>query len=182
MKTKRAALILLAISAAPAAAQTMGYAGEQGREIKALSAQETADLLAGRGMGMARAGELNHHPGPAHMLELKDKLALTPDQFAAASGSFARMAAAAKPLGAELVGMERALDAAFAAGSLTADELRRRADEIAAIQGRLRAVHLGAHLEMRGILTPQQVAAYDGLRGYGGPALAPAVHHGVHPG
>jgi predicted DNA-binding mobile mystery protein A len=41
--------------AMPAAAQTSGYSGEQSREIKALSAEETADLLAGRGMGAARA-------------------------------------------------------------------------------------------------------------------------------
>ena len=160
----------------------MGYAGEQQREIKALSAQETADLLAGRGMGLARAGELNHHPGPAHVLELKDRLALTPRQVIATSDSFARMAAAAKPLGAALIDMERALDAAFADGRLAAAELRRRTDDIAAIQGRLRAVHLGAHLEMRDILTPQQVAAYDGMRGYGGPGAAPSAHHGLHPG
>ena len=50
-------------------------------------------------MGLARALELNRHPGPAHVLELKDKLAMTPDQLAATLGSFVRMAAAAKLLG-----------------------------------------------------------------------------------
>jgi len=116
------------------------------------------------------------------VLELKDRLALTPGQLAAASDSFARMAAAAKPLGAELVDRERALDAAFRAGALTVGELDRRTDEIASLQGRLRAVHLGIHLEMKELLTPQQVAAYDTLRGYGRPAAAPSAHHGMHPG
>ena len=182
MRMFSVALTVLAIGAAPVSAQTMGYAGQQGRDIKALSQQETADLMAGRGMGLARAGELNHHPGPAHVLELKDRLALTPDQLAAASDSFARMAAAANPLGAELVDKERALDAAFKTGDLKAEELGRRADEIAAVQGRLRAVHLGAHLEMRRILTAEQVAAYDTLRGYGEPVAMPQAHHGMHPG
>jgi len=94
-----ALLAVLALGAASAGAQTTGYAGQQGRDIKALSGQETADLVAGRGMGLARAGELNHHPRPAHVLELKDKLVLTPDQLAASSDSFDRMAATAKPLG-----------------------------------------------------------------------------------
>jgi len=49
------------------------------------------------------------------------------------------------------------------------------------VQGRLRAVHLGAHLEMRRILTPGQVAVYDMLRGYGESAAAPQAHHGTHP-
>jgi len=131
MRTTLAALILLSIGVPPAVAQSMGYAGQRGRDIKALSEQETADLLAGRGMGLARAGELN--PGPAHVLELKDRLALTPGQIAATSDSFARMVAAAKPLGAELVDPERALDAAFRTGGLTAGELGRRTDEIAII-------------------------------------------------
>ena len=182
MRMLSALLAVLALGAASAGAQIAGYAGQQGRDIKALSGQETAGLLAGRGMGLARAGELNHHPGPAHVLELKDKLALTPDQLAATSDSFAHMAAAAKPLGAELVDKERALDAAFKAGNLDSDELGRRTDEIANVQGRLRAVHLGAHLEMRRILTPEQVAAYDLLRGYGEPAATLQAHHGIRPG
>ena len=181
MRAMLAAVVLLSL-AAPAVAQTMGYAGQQGRDIKALSEQETADLLAGRGMGMARAAELNHYPGPAHVLELKDRLALTQEQLAGITESFARMAAAAKPIGAELVERERALDAGFRSGGLTTGELGRRTDEIAALQGRLRAVHLGAHLEMKRILSPQQVATYDGLRGYGLPAGASPARHGMHPG
>ena len=180
MRTAAAVLILTSLAADPAVAQTMGYAGQQGRDIKALSEQEAADLLAGRGMGLARAAELNHHPGPAHVLELKEKLALTPEQLAATVDSFARMEAAAKPLGAALIDRERALDGAFRSGSLAAEELSRRTDEIAAFQGKLRAVHLGAHIEMKRILSPQQVASYDALRGYTGDA--PPARLGMHPG
>jgi len=107
---------------------------------------------------------------------------LTPGQLAASADIFAPMAAVAKPLGADLVGREHALGAAFRAGSLTAGELGRRTDEIASPQGRLRVVHIGGYLEMKELLTPQQVAAYDGLRGYGEPATALPAHHGMHPG
>src|SRR6187402_2754729 len=56
------------------------YAGQQSHEIKALSEQELRDLLAGAGMGMAKAAELNRHPGPMHALELAGPLALTAQQ------------------------------------------------------------------------------------------------------
>ena len=54
--------------------QTSAYAGQQSREIKALSDQEVKDLQAGAGMGMAKAAELNRYPGPMHALELADQL------------------------------------------------------------------------------------------------------------
>jgi hypothetical protein len=42
------------------------YAGQQTRAIKALSSQEEQDLRLGRGMGLAKAAELNGYPGPMH--------------------------------------------------------------------------------------------------------------------
>lgn len=187
----RAPVVLAALFLmVPAAAQAPpgrvpgGYAGQQSREIKALSAQEQDDLLAGRGMGLARAGELNHHPGPAHVLQLRNQLALTPDQVAIVEDSFRRMEVAAKPLGAELVMRERALDGAFQEGGVTPSRLVAETEAIGLLQGRLRAVHLAAHLEMRSLLSPAQVAAYDRLRGYDGgeaPATPPAAPvHGHH--
>src|SRR5213082_2691255 len=74
-----------------AGAETAPYAGQQSREIKALSPAEIVDLEAGRGMGMAKAAELNHYPGPAHVIELTDRLGLNPEQRAAIEAIFARM-------------------------------------------------------------------------------------------
>lgn len=185
------ALVLAALASLaflPVAAQTStppgGYAGQQSREVKALSAQEMADLTAGRGMGLARVAELNHHPGPAHVLELRDRLGLTPAQVEAVQASFVRMEAAAKQLGAELIGRERALDDAFKAGTVTPAGMASATEEIGTLQGRLRAVHLAAHLDMRVVLTAEQVASYDALRGYAGPGAAPAAApaHRMHPG
>ena len=58
------------------------YAGLDRREIKSLSEQDLADLRAGRGLGMALPAELQGYPGPMHVLELADRLSLTPDQKA----------------------------------------------------------------------------------------------------
>ena len=46
------------------------YGGFAERPMKALSAEQIADLRAGRGMGLALAAELNGFPGPVHALEL----------------------------------------------------------------------------------------------------------------
>lgn len=179
-----ATLALMLVAADMAAAQApASYAGQQTREIKALSAQDQADLLAGRGMGLARAGELNHYPGPAHVLELRDKLGLTPQQVQAVQASFERMSAAARPLGAELVERERALDNSFQQGTIVPMGLAEQTAALAELQGRLRAVHLAAHVDMRAVLNSEQVGTYDTLRGYAGAApVEPAGHHGMHHG
>jgi hypothetical protein len=184
MRAATTALLALAAAiAAPAPfAAADGYAGQQSRAIKALAPEEIRDLLDGRGMGLAKAGELNHYPGPAHVIELGDQLGLTPDQRGAVQASFARMSAAARPLGAALIERERALDAAFADGTVTEAALAEATAAIAALQGRLRAVHLAAHLETRAVLTAAQIVRYDALRGYaagvpGAPSASPH-HHG----
>ena len=178
-----ASLASLPVAAQPST-QPGGYAGQQTREVKALSAQDMADLAAGRGMGLARAGELNHYPGPAHVLELRDRLGLTPAQVEVVQASFGRMGAAAKPLGAELIRRERALDDAFKAGTVTPAGMVSETEGIGTLQGRLRAVHLAAHLDMRSVLSAEQVARYDALRGYAGPDAGPtaAPAHRMHPG
>src|SRR3977135_712198 len=88
----------LVIAIGTAVAQTP-YAGMQTRSIKALSDQQIADLRAGRGMGLALAAELNGYPGPSHVLELADKLDLSPDQRAGVARLFDSMKAEAVPLG-----------------------------------------------------------------------------------
>jgi hypothetical protein len=69
---------MIAAAAAAGHAQTSPYAGEQARDIKALSDQDIKELQSGHGKGLAKAAELNGYPGPAHVLELADELKLTP--------------------------------------------------------------------------------------------------------
>ena len=114
---------LLLTSAAAANAQTP-YAGMQTRPIKALSEQQMADLSAGRGMGLALAAELNGYPGPVHVLELADKLDLSPDQRVSIQRLFDSMKAEAVPLGSRLIEQEADLDRQFAGHTVTPDSLR----------------------------------------------------------
>ena len=163
--------------AAPIGAETppAPYAGQQTRPIKALSADDIAALLNGDGMGMAKAAELNGYPGPRHVLDLSAQLALTPDQRRQIQAVFERMNAAARPLGAQLVERERSLDQLFRSGDVSPDRLAAETGRIGDLQGRLRAVHLGAHLATRALLTTDQIALYKHLRGYDGQS-APAQH------
>lgn len=155
--------------------QQQPYAGQESRAIKALSEQELADLLAGRGMGLAKAAELNSYPGPSHALALRGQLGLDAAQVAALEDQKRRMAEAAVALGQQLVSVEGELDRLFAERRIDAATLQARTEEIGRLQGRLRAVHLATHLETRAVLSEAQVRRYDELRGYA--AAAPAQPH-----
>ena len=159
------------------AAESSPYAGEEAREIKALSESEIADLLAGRGMGHAKAAELNGYPGPKHVLELADELHLSAGQREQTQTVFSRMEASARELGAKLVGAERELDSMFVEGTVTADSMAVALSRIGALQAELRGVHLQAHLEQARILKQGQVARYMELRGYGNGAHGEHAHH-----
>ena len=86
------------------------------------------------------------------------------------------MGMAARPLGAELVERERTLDQLFQKGEITPDRLAQETAAIGDLQGRLRDVHLSAHLETKALLSADQIALYKQLRGYGEPDM-PAMHH-----
>jgi Spy/CpxP family protein refolding chaperone len=152
------------------------YAGQQARSIKALSEEDIAALRKGEGMGMAKAAELNGYPGPVHVLTLAEQLGLTEDQLKQVTAIYNHMSTAAKPLGDELISREQALDQLFAKGEITPAHLTAATAAIGELQGRLRSVHLAAHLEIRALLNTDQIALYQRLRGYGDPT-APAHHH-----
>ena len=172
------AMFLIGITGPSVAADNTAapYAGQQNRAVKAYSDEEVAALLNGDGMGLAKSAELNGYPGPAHVLSLAGELKLSDRQRQQVQAIFDRMKAAAKPLGAELVERERKLDRLFASGTITPERLSAETAAIAERQGRLRSVHLAAHLATRALLDPGQLALYQQLRGYHDDA-APAHHH-----
>ena len=158
-------LLFLAISIA-LANESSPYSGQQQREIKALSPQEVQDYLEGKGMGFAKAAELNHFPGPMHVLKLADKLQLTREQKAQTEQIYAAVQRETRTFGRVLVDKERELDRLFASGNIETVKLRLLVAEIGRLQAEVRKAHLQAHLEQKAILTPAQIAAYDELRGY----------------
>ena len=173
MTIRFAAVALAGMMLAPSAiaAPVSGYAGQESREIKALSPEEVDAYLSGKGMGFAKAAELNGYPGPAHVLELAAELQLSADQRRRTEALFAAMQSQAIDAGRALVGEERSLDRSFARKEITPALLAASLDRIAALQARIRAAHLDAHVAQLAILLPEQVARYEALRGY---ASAPA--------
>lgn len=163
---KRIFILAVSLAMAGAIAQTAPYAGQQDRAIKALSDQEVADLQAGQGMGLAKAAELNGYPGPAHVLEHADALALSATQRTATQVLFNEHKGVARQLGAQLLDRERALDQAFAAQRIDNARLAQLTREIGELQGRLRQEHLRTHIAQAALLEPAQVQRYAMLRGY----------------
>lgn len=183
---RRALPVLLATGVSFAFAQhahqASPYTGLQEREIKALSKEDTHKLLQGQGMSLALAAELNGYPGPLHVLELGDGLKLTPAQRAQTQALMDEHKAQARDLGKQLVEAERALDQSFAHGRATEEEVARHTRAIGVLQGALRDAHLQTHLKQAALLTREQIAAYQRLRGYTGAQVQPQHQHhkGTH--
>lgn len=142
------------------------YAGQERRPIKALSDQEVNDYLSGRGMGTSKAAELNHYPGPRHVLDHAEQLGLSQAQSAKAREIHDAMALEARRVGQQIVEKESELEALYASQKANQENTQRAVQEIARLQGQFRLAHLNAHLSMKEVLSPQQIEAYDRVRGY----------------
>jgi Spy/CpxP family protein refolding chaperone len=167
VKTLLLGVIMSIVAVAAAAHAESPYMGQETRDIKALSPQDIDDYLHGRGLGFAKAAELNHYPGPRHVLDLANELALTPEQMRQTRAIFVTMQAQAVALGTQIVEKEQALDRQFANGAMDAVSLHALVSEIGVLQANIRYTHLAAHLEQKAVLTEHQVQLYDQLRGYG---------------
>lgn len=142
------------------------YAGEQTSEIPSLTLQQLEGLRRGEGMGLAKPAELNHYPGPKHVLELADDLHLSQEQRTQIEEIRSTMAGGAIRIGAQIIQAEATLNRRFSHGHIDETTLEDLVTQIAGLYGKLRFVHLAAHLSTRAILTTDQVATYDRLRGY----------------
>ncbi|MBS4028206.1 MAG: hypothetical protein KGZ58_06140 [Ignavibacteriales bacterium] len=142
------------------------YVGEDKRIIKSLSDEDIQNLQEGSGMGLAKAAELNHYPGPKHVLDNADELQLSDEQKFSTEKFFRSMHEEAVRLGNLIIEKEQTLDSLFANSLITQTSLKSELDEIAQLRSQLRFTHLHAHLEMKNILSEKQIAKYDELRGY----------------
>jgi Spy/CpxP family protein refolding chaperone len=153
------------------------YVGLESRKIPAVSPEREKGLLAGAGIGYAMAAELNGHPGPKHVLEMSEQLALTEAQRAAAQASFERMRTDAVALGEQILAAEELLNRRFAHRHIDEATLAELTSQIATLEGKLRFVHLRAHLETDALLTEAQRQRYVELRGYGKSEAGAQEHH-----
>ena len=142
------------------------YVGEEQRSIKSLSTDDIEQLKHGKGWGLAKVAELNGMPGPSHILQMKDKIALSKEQEAKIQALFDDMQSKAIPLGNELIALEKKLNDSFVNRTITTELLSQQLEAIAEVSKKLRYVHLVTHLMTPNILTPQQIDQYNRLRGY----------------
>lgn len=172
MKLFCSAIALLLLAAAPAIAQhghhqhQSKYAGQEKRDIKSLSPDDLAELRRGGGWGLAKAAELNGVPGPAHLLEMKDKIGLSAEQVAKIEALFKDMQKNAIAAGARLIDLERKLESEFRAGTVTDASLQSALAAIGKVRTELRYIHLSTHLKTPAIVSKEQIALYNKLRGY----------------
>jgi Spy/CpxP family protein refolding chaperone len=159
---------------------TSPNAGQETRDIKALAPEDVDAYLSGKGMGLAKAAELNGYPGPAHVLALATELDLSPNQKQRTKALFTSMEAKATDLGHALIEQERELDEQFASKRATQESVAVTLQRIGDLQAKVRGVHLQAHLAQLEILTPAQVARYQELRGYAGANAHDGDHQHQH--
>ncbi len=170
MKAKLIALtagIALFSVTAHAGSPGQPYASQQHRTIKAMSADDIEGYLQGLGLGYAKTAELNHFPGPTHLRQLADELHLSAETRTRLKRIEDDMRARAQALGREIVQLEQQLDSMFAHATVNPELVRLLTRRIGMAKGELRAVHLNAHLRTRPLLSKDQIARYDELRGYG---------------
>jgi Spy/CpxP family protein refolding chaperone len=159
---------------------TSPYVSQLDSPVRGLSAQEVDDLLNGRGAGYARSAELNGYPGPRHVLDMKEEINLSPEVAGQIEVIFAQMEAKTKALGHEIVQREMALSQAFAENSLSEAEMQAEVEALARLYGQLRAGHLQAHFQTKPLLSAEQLAQYNELRGYTGTSVPPNHQHMQH--
>jgi Spy/CpxP family protein refolding chaperone len=143
------------------------YVGFETREVKTLSTDKQEGLKRGAGLSYALAAEMNGYPGPLHVLELSDQLGLDAEQKKRTQVIYDKMRREAVAAGEALIAAEAHLDRMFQMKHASYDRVEAQTSVIAGQEAKLRAIHLNAHLTMNDILTPDQRASYDRLRGYG---------------
>ncbi len=142
------------------------YSGQEQRDIKALSQSQITGYLNAKGMGLAKAAELNHYPGPKHVLDLAEELNLSEEQIQKTTDFYKEMHKAASQLGKLYIQKEKELDSRFAIKSIDEAGLSILLLEMGGIRSKIRFAHLRAHLQMQGELSLEQIEKYDHLRGY----------------
>ena len=162
-----AGLVMVSV---PALAQhtheSSSHGSSRGAAVATLTDEEVGALRQGEGMGLARAAELNHFPGPKHLLELVSELDLSGDQVRRIQAIHDSMKSRAVSKGEDIIMAENRLADLFASGEPSAREVRRMTGHLGAMRGQLQAIHLLAHIEATRELSAGQIRQYDRLRGH----------------
>ena len=93
------------------------------------------------------------------------QLRLTTDQRTRVTAAFDAMLSRAQELGERIIEAERHLSRRFEHGRVDSAIVHTATAEIGRLTAELRSVHMTAHLVVKDVLTSEQVASYDRLRG-----------------
>jgi hypothetical protein len=125
-------------------------------------------LLNAEGMGQAKYAEMNGYPGPKHVLDLAVQLKLGEEQKASVQSFYNEMSLRAKEVAKQIIQIEQELNSAFAQGLVVEKSVRNDCEEIGRLRGKLRSIHLVAHMKTKEVLSATQIAMYKKLRSEGG--------------
>ncbi len=145
------------------------YVGQEKRGIKSLSTEDIKALELGQGTafdGMAKTAELSGYPGSKHVIEFGDKLSLSSAQEQEVKDLFESMKKEAIGLGKKIISVESEMSTKFDKKDQDKKSLDKLLSQSAELYGKLRLVHLSAHLDMMEILNEKQINKYITLRGY----------------
>ncbi len=144
------------------------YAGryDTSAAIRSLTPDEIAQIERGEGAGFALPAELNGVPSPRHALDLAHQMGLSHEQRMQVQQIYDEMRGRVIPAGERYLAAVQALEEDFRAGTLTEETLPDRVAEVSQLEGELTTAHLVAHLQTAKVLTGEQVAIYQQLRGY----------------
>lgn len=152
--------------ASPAAASPYADRFDASAAIRSLNPDEIAQIERGEGAGFALPAELNGVPGPRHVLDLGHQIGLSHEQRMQVQQIYDEMRGTVIPAGERYLAAVLALEEDFRAGTLTEETLPGRVGEVSRLEGELAAAHLVAHLQTAQVLTAEQIATYQQLRGY----------------
>ena len=126
--------------------------------------QDKEGLLRGEEMGQGTVAEVNGYPEPKRVLDAAEKLQLSDQQKKAITRIYQEAETRAKELSQSIIRLEEELNKAFQDQLVIEKSVRDDAEQIGRLRGRLRGVHLVAHLKTRAVLTEKQIAAYASLQ------------------
>ncbi|TAK52353.1 MAG: hypothetical protein EPO24_15300 [Bacteroidetes bacterium] len=121
-------------------------------------------LLGAKGAGQAKYAENNGYPGPMHVLEMAKTIGLSETQKEKVQKIYDEMKTSAIEVGKRIIKIEEELNAGFREGLIIEKNIMSDAQDIGRLRGKLRAIHLIAHLKTKRILTDKQVQLYRKLR------------------
>jgi Spy/CpxP family protein refolding chaperone len=139
--------------------------GADGHRVAQQCIEEFERVVAdGRGFGLAFGADQHGYPGPLHILELKERLGLTPEQERRARALLDAMFAESRPTSARLLEAERRLADVFRAGTADEAAVRAAVADVERARTEVRLAHLLTHLKGRDLLTEAQRVLYHETR------------------